>query len=168
MIFRVATLRLAPPTMPLSSFIEGRRFAERLHRFRANSRGAYAIAFAAVAVATLIRWAIGDFVLGRIPFTLYFPAILLTTLLGGFWPGMLAVVLSGLAAWVFFILPTGWGSEETVSLLTFGLVSLLIVGVVTALNWALDLLIIEVARSRKKEIAQPPILPRSSSLPAMR
>src|SRR5262245_38398672 len=98
--------------MPLFPFVEGRRLAERLHRARASFLLAYAVPFAAVAVATLIRWAIGDYVLGRVPFTLYFPAIVLATLLGGFWPGMLAVVLSGLAAWFVFILPTGWGSEE--------------------------------------------------------
>src|SRR5262245_20175542 len=138
--------------MPLSSIVEGRRFAERLHSVRANFLLAYGVAFAAVAIATLIRWAIGDYVLGRIPFTLYFPAIVLATL-GGFWPAMLAVVLSGLAAWFLFILPTGWGSEEVFSLLTFGLVSLLIVSVVTALNWTLDLLVIEIARGRKKEIS---------------
>src|SRR5262245_54509771 len=100
--------------MPLSSIVEGRRFAERLHRFRANSIASVCIAFAAVAVATLIRWAIGDFVLGRIPFTLYFPAILLTTLVGGFWPGLLATILSALAACFFFVPYPSllWGSSR--------------------------------------------------------
>jgi K+-sensing histidine kinase KdpD len=138
--------------MPLSS-LEGQRLAARLRRFRGNPLATYGIAFAAVAVATLIRWAIGDYVPGRIPFTVYFPAILLVALLGGFWPGMFAILLSGLAACVLFILPTGWGSEETVSLLTFGLVSLLIVGVAAALNWSLERLLIEMAQSQKKDMA---------------
>jgi PAS domain-containing protein len=137
--------------MSLSSF-EGLRLAALLHRLRANSLVAFAIPFAAVAVATLIRWTLGDYVLGSIPFTVYFPAIVVAVLLGSFWPGMLAILLSGLAASALFILP-GWGVEETVSLLTFGLVSLLIVGLVTTLNWALDRLLIEVARGRKREIA---------------
>jgi hypothetical protein len=40
-----------------------------------------------------------------IPFITYFPAIVLATLLGGFWPGVLATILSGLLAWVVFIPP---------------------------------------------------------------
>jgi PAS domain S-box-containing protein len=138
--------------MLLSSF-EGQRLAARLHRLRGHSLAAYAIAFAAVAVATLIRWAIGEYVPGRIPFTLYFPAIVIAALAGGFWPGMLAIVLSALAACLLFILPSGWGLEETVSLLTYALVSLLIVGVVAALNWALDRLLIEIAHRHDKELA---------------
>jgi len=72
--------------------------AERLQRLRQNPFAAYGIALAAVGVATIIRWAIGDYVPGRVPFTLYFPAIVIATLLGGFWPGVLATILSGLAA----------------------------------------------------------------------
>src|SRR5262245_41641392 len=80
------------------------RLAERLQRLRQNPFSAYGIALAAVGVATIIRWAIGDYVPGRVPFTLYFPAtIVIATLLGGFWPGVLAIILSGLAAWFLFI-----------------------------------------------------------------
>src|SRR5262249_21113587 len=42
---------------------------------------------------------------------------------------------------------------ETATLMTFGVVSLLIVGVVAALNWALDRLLIEIAGRRDREIA---------------
>ena len=47
-----------------------------------------------ILIATLIRWAIGGFVLDRIPFTTYYPAIVVATLLGGFWLGTLASILS--------------------------------------------------------------------------
>jgi PAS domain-containing protein len=138
---------------PLSSLVEGQRFAERLQRFRGNPLLAYGVAFAAIALATVFRWAIGDYFLDRVPFIFYFPAIVVTTLLGGFWPGVLAIILSSLAAWAFFIHPTGAEWAETASLLTFALVALLIVGVVTALNWALDRLLIEIAQRREKDIA---------------
>src|SRR5262245_54509772 len=57
------------------------------------------------------------------------------------------------AGWRLLAWPACDHSLRSRSVLLFCSVSLLIVGVVTALNWALDLLLIEVARSRKKEIA---------------
>jgi len=72
---------------------------------RKNPFAAFGIAIAAVAVATIIRWIIWEYVLGRIPFTVYFLAIVLATLLGGFWPGMLATILSVVVASFFFVPP---------------------------------------------------------------
>src|SRR5262245_60848078 len=89
--------------------------------------------------------------LGSVPFLFYFPAIVLTTLLGGLWPGILAVVLSGVATSIF--VPFPFGGEWGAALLTFSLVALLMVGVVTALNWSLDRLLIEIAQRRDAEIA---------------
>jgi two-component system CheB/CheR fusion protein len=121
-----------------------------LQRFRENPFLGYGIALVAIAVATMLRWAIGDYFLGRVPFIFYFPAIVLTTLLGGLWPGILSIVLSALAAWAFFIPPAGLNWAE---LLTFALVALLIVGVVTALNWACDRFPMEIEQGRDKEIS---------------
>ena len=70
--------------MPLSNTFEARRLAKRMHRLRENPFTAYGIAVAAVAIATLIRWAIGGYVLEGIPFTAYLPAIIIATLLGAF------------------------------------------------------------------------------------
>src|SRR5215471_7107890 len=115
--------------------------AERVQRLRQNPFAAYGIALAAVGVATIIRWAIGDYVLGRIPFTVYFPAIVLATLLGGFWPGMLATTLSVVVAWFFFVPPEfsfslNW--SDATSLLVFISVSLLLVGLITLVDdWLL-------------------------------
>ncbi|HZW13333.1 MAG TPA: EAL domain-containing protein [Noviherbaspirillum sp.] len=41
------------------------------------------------------------------PFLTFFPAVLLSTFLGGFGPGLLVSVLSVIAAWYFFIPPVG-------------------------------------------------------------
>jgi K+-sensing histidine kinase KdpD len=137
--------------MPLSSIVEGQRFAERLQRFRGNPLLAYGIAFAAIAVATALRWAMGDYFLGSVPFIFYFPAVVLATLLGGLGSGILAIALSSVAASIFFLHPTG--GEWAAALVTFGFVALLMVGVVAALNWALDRLLMEIAQRRDKEIA---------------
>jgi uncharacterized protein DUF4118 len=51
---------------------------------------------------------LGSFVHDRIPFTTYYPAIVLATLLGGFWLGMLASILSALVAWWMFM-TASWG-----------------------------------------------------------
>jgi hypothetical protein len=59
--------------------------------------GLYGAALGAILVATFIRWAMGGFVHDRIPFTTYYPAIVIATLLGGFWLGMAASLLSPLS-----------------------------------------------------------------------
>lgn len=39
------------------------------------------------------------------PYLTFFPAVILTTFVAGLWPGVLCAVLSGVAAWYFFIPP---------------------------------------------------------------
>jgi PAS domain S-box-containing protein len=142
--------------MPFLTALEGHRLAEHMQRLRANPFAAYGIAVAAVAVATMIRWAIGGYVQEGIPFTLYLPAVVIATLLGGFWPGMLATILSGFVAWLVFIPPAfefalTW--PQGASLLTFILISLLLVVLVTALNSAVDRLLIEIEQRHHTELA---------------
>ncbi len=131
--------------MPLSTAVDVQHLAKRIQRLRENPFADYGVAVAAVAVATMIRWVIGAHVLSGIPFTVYIPAIVLATLLGGFWPGVLATILSGLVAWLLFVPPSfhlahTW--PEVASLLAFILISILLVGLVTALNSAVDRLLI--------------------------
>ncbi len=83
----------------------------------------------------------------RIPFTTYYPAIVVATLLGGFWLGTLSSILSAAVAWWLFMPPAfsfALDQAQLVSLITFTLVCLLLVGVVTALNAAVDLLLFEI------------------------
>jgi hypothetical protein len=83
----------------LSKSEQVHRWARHLHRLRRNPLVAWGVALGGVLLATLIRWAIGGYVLDRIPFTTYYPAILVATLLGGFWLGTLASILSAAVAW---------------------------------------------------------------------
>src|SRR5215471_10951361 len=118
------------------------RLAERIQLLRKNPFAAFGIAIAAVALATIIRWSIGEYVLGRTPFTVYFLAIVLATLLGGFWPGMLATILSVVVAWFIFVPPKfsfslNW--PEATSLLVFFSTSLLLVGLIALVDdWLLN------------------------------
>jgi K+-sensing histidine kinase KdpD len=78
---------------------------QRLKRVRQNPLVGYSVAVVAVAIATALRLALTGYVMQGVPFITYFPAIALATLIGGFWPGVLAAVVSGLLAWVLFIPP---------------------------------------------------------------
>ena len=130
------------------------RWATRLHHLQRNPVMVYGTAIAAVLIATLIRWALGVYVHDRIPFTTYYPAIVVATLLGGFWLGSLASVLSAFLAWWLFMPPTfGFSLDgaQVTSLLAFLLVCILLVGAVAALNSAVDLLIVEIDNRRKTQ-----------------
>jgi len=120
------------------------RWARQLRQLQRNPRWVWGSLVGGVLVATLIRWALGGLVHDRIPFTTYYPAIVAATLFGGFWRGVLASILSAVVAWWLFMPPAGFALDQAqlVSLITFFLVCLLLVGTVTAL--AVDRLLVEI------------------------
>src|SRR5262245_13214984 len=124
--------------MPLSNPFAHRRIVEVVEGIRQHPDAAYGIAIGLVALATLTRWAMGDYIGGQVPFITFFPAIIIGALLGGIWPGVCATVLSVLAAWYLF-LPPAYSFEleyrEFVQLLFifFCLVNLAAVAVVNAM-----------------------------------
>jgi PAS domain S-box-containing protein len=91
--------------MPLATAFENHRFVERASRVRQNPLLAYGAAVLAVVVATLLRQLIGGQAMEGLPFITYYPAIVIAALLGGFWAGVLATLLSAAAAWYLFIPP---------------------------------------------------------------
>ncbi len=81
-----------------------------------NQRGASGegcIAIAAVGLAVALRMAVGSQLLPGLSFITFYPAIIIAALVGGFSRGLLATVLSALAAWYLFV-PTyeGWGRNH--------------------------------------------------------
>src|SRR4029078_13208071 len=90
----------------LSDSAQVHRWAKQLHRLQRNPWIVYGADFGAILIATCIRWAMGGLVHDRIPFTTYYPAIIVATLLGGFWLGVLASILSAIVAWWMFMSPT--------------------------------------------------------------
>jgi PAS domain S-box-containing protein len=132
------------------------RWIKQLHQLQRNPWWVWGFLVGGLLIATLIRWAIGGLVQERIPFTTYYPAIVVATLLGGFWWGTLASILSAAVAWWLFMPPTfGFALDQAqlVSLITFLLVCLLLVGTVTALNAAVDLLLVEINLRRESRLA---------------
>jgi hypothetical protein len=81
--------------MPLNRTLSGEPVVARVRELRANPLSAYSIAVAAVAIATGGRWVISGHVMEGLPFITFYPAIIIATLLGGLWPGILSVVRSG-------------------------------------------------------------------------
>jgi len=67
----------------------------------------YGSAVAVVAVAALVRWHLGETFGPLRVFVIFFPAVLLVASIGGGGPGILATVLSTLAADYWFIPPIG-------------------------------------------------------------
>ena len=132
------------------------RLATRLHRLQKNPLIVYGVALGGVLIATLVRWSISGVVHDRIPFTTYYPAIMAATLVGGFWVGALTTLLSAFIAWWLFFFPAfvlTLNQAQAASLVTFVFVSLLLVGTVTALNSAIDLLLVEIENRRKSQLA---------------
>ena len=66
-----------------------------------------AVAVGGTAVATLVRWAVGQWVGEAPPFITFYPIAIAAELVGGTGPGVLATALGGLAADYFFIPPIG-------------------------------------------------------------
>src|SRR6478736_4172271 len=131
------------------------RWIKQLHQLQRNPWWIWGSLVGGLLIATLIRWAIGGLVQERIPFTTYYPAIVVATLLGGFWWGTLASILSAAVAWWLFMPPTfGFALDQAqlVSLITFVIVCLLLVGTVTALNAAVDLLLVEINFRRDAQL----------------
>src|SRR3974390_24748 len=121
--------------MPFTgSSIESRAF-KTIRELRNNVIASYGVPLVAVALAFFARAAINDGSFG--PFTTCYPAIVISAFVGGRGPGLLALVLSSLTAWYWFLPPEGsWvlGKEQIISLCIFALLAAVSVVVVQILN----------------------------------
>jgi PAS domain S-box-containing protein len=132
------------------------RWATQLHRLQENPLVVWGVALGAVLLATLARWAISGLVDDRNPFATYYPAVVVATLLGGFWLGTLTAIVSAVVAWWLFMPPAfGFIVDESqiTAIVVFILVCLLLIAVVTALKAAVDLLLVEIGQRRKAHLA---------------
>jgi two-component sensor histidine kinase len=97
----------------------------------AGSAQAYVFAASCVAAAALMRWAVGSFFEGVVPFATFFPAALFAALVGGIGPGTFAALLGGIIGWWAFLGPPAsffpLKSGEWISLIAYLITSLAIV-----------------------------------------
>jgi PAS domain S-box-containing protein len=138
-----------------------RHLNRRLQRLRHNPVTAYAIAIAAVAVATIVRWLLADYLPEGLPFVTYFIAVAVAALFGGLWPSVLAIVISAVIAYYLFLPPPfgfAFSEANAVALALFIFFSTLLASIVTALNMAVERsltleesLEVEIERCRRAE-----------------
>jgi len=108
---------------------------------RPGTVGAYLLAFASVGLATALRVAVDPYV-GGVQFITFYPAVIITTLIGGLGAGLFCVVLS-VAAAVFFVLPPHFSlyvqdPSNLLLLLLFILVTLSNVILITGMRYAIE------------------------------
>jgi PAS domain S-box-containing protein len=120
-------------------------WVERLLRVRHYALAAYGLALALVALAVFMRWLVGEYTGAQIPFITFYPAIIIAALIGGLWPGILATVLSSVAAWYLFI-PSlfAWpGHREIVELFLFAVISGMDVAIAVLLTRLIERLVLQ-------------------------
>ncbi len=108
----------------------------------ANSPLAMGAAVVCVAAATAVRLGLGSILGPLTPFITMFPAVLIAAVIGGLWPGLLAIALSVVATWYFFFEPsfamTALSAADIISISIFALGALLMVLVATSMRSALE------------------------------
>ena len=117
------------------------RSLARIRLWRANPAIGYSIAVVAVLISIGLRFLIEPHVTAGLPFITFFPAIILTTFLGGLGPGIAVAVIAGLVSWYFFLPPAfsfELGEKEFASLGVFWLIAAMDLKLVHHLNRALD------------------------------
>jgi two-component sensor histidine kinase len=110
----------------------------------------HAFAVAAVAVASVVRLLADRELPPGFPFLTFFPTVLLTTYFAGLWPGIVAALLGGLAAWYFFIPPVETFALDGGSALALALFTVIVgvdIAVIHVMNTALERLDLERRRS---------------------
>lgn len=72
---------------------------QRSPRFR------WLLALGLAVLAFVVRYGLNDALPPGFPYLTFFPAVIVTTLIAGLWPGIVSAALCGLAAWFVFIAP---------------------------------------------------------------
>ncbi|HTH17816.1 MAG TPA: DUF4118 domain-containing protein, partial [Magnetospirillum sp.] len=140
----------------MADSLAGRRMGW-LHGFSLKLRGnlAFGLAFALAAVggSLAVRLIVEALLPPGFPFITFFPSVMIVTYLAGLRPGILAAVLSVLAAWYFFIPPAdAYGVRGGGAVAFFILVAAIDIAIIHAMRIALDRL--DGERRRSAELSR--------------
>src|ERR1700751_2749219 len=69
-----------------------------MHETSRSRLVAYGVAVLATGGCLLIRWPLWPVLEDKVPHMTFFPAVMIAAYFGGFWPGLLATILSAFAA----------------------------------------------------------------------
>jgi two-component sensor histidine kinase len=103
----------------------------------------YVTAFAAVGLATLIQW-LGYSQYDGSAFLTIYPAVILTTLIGGLGAGFLSAILAGLSQWGLFIPTLHW-----LAVGSYAFDATVCVLLIVFINRTLDLLLINIDQEKQ-------------------
>ena len=92
--------------MRFARAFDSREVLQGIRRLRANVVLTYVIAIGVVALATLLRFALQAELPHALPITTYSLALIVAAVVGGFWPGMVALFFATIGAWYLFFSPT--------------------------------------------------------------
>jgi two-component sensor histidine kinase len=125
----------------------GRSAAARIlqisQALRSHPSIGYATAFVSVGLASAMQWLAMDQYAGA-PFLTIYPAVILTTLIGGLGAGFLAALLAGLSQWRFFIPTLHW-----FALATYVFDASVCVLLIVFINRTFDLLLIDIDQEKQ-------------------
>ena len=110
---------------------------------------AFVLAVAAVAVATMLRFAITPLVGDGVPFITYFPTVLIVAVFGGAFAGLSGLLLSSGMAAYFWLTPRTFdlGLDGVAALIAYWVAGGLVIGVATLLRALIGYLVISEARA---------------------
>jgi two-component sensor histidine kinase len=129
---------MLPPSPSKSSSSAVARGLQISKKLRRHPSIGYATAFVCIGSASLLQWlALGQY--DGAPFLTIYPAIILTTLIGGLGPGFLAALLAGITQFGVFIPVLHW-----VALASYAIDAVVCVLLIVFINRTLDLLLIDI------------------------
>jgi two-component system, sensor histidine kinase PdtaS len=131
------------------------RLGEPIFWLRARPLLGLAFALCVFLAAFFLRYSFGSD-LYNVPFITLFPAILISALVGGLWVGVIVVILSAVAAWLWFLPPSATTAlhwpDGYLTWALFALTCFIQLYVVHALNRTVDEL--SLARDRSAALFQ--------------
>src|SRR5438552_1771086 len=119
---------------------------------------AYGVALLAPALSLLVRWPLWPVLGDAVPHMTFFPAVMIAAYFGGFWPGLLATILSAAAAnyfltgqFPFFHFAT---ANDVAALILFVLVGTILSGLCESLHRARRRLVSHERRQAEEALVQ--------------
>src|SRR2546421_5976705 len=129
-----------------------------MHEIARSRLVPYGVAVLATAASLLIRWPLTPLLGQAVPHMTFFPAVMIAAYFGGFWPGLLATILSAAAAnyfltgqFPFFHFAT---VNDVAALILFVLVGTIISGLCESLHRARRRLVTHERRQAEEALVQ--------------